>query len=214
MNQSEFLAITCNSPEAWEKSRVHGAISFGFTTHWLKIWHDSFKPITKRSNRNHENTFDSHLKTALKAITITITKNSHFHRVHFTRRKKKINCKGTTGEVLAHGSYRILGGQDKDKNHFFKDFNFPTIWHKITRNAITNNLCTAAHSIFLFAKQRFLTEVTLFKELSQIFKDYCGKIKDFSRTFKNFSNFKDYSRTWCFFKDYSRPYGCICYLQY
>ena len=116
MNQSQFLAITCNSPEAREKSCVHSAIGFGFTSHCLKNWRESFKPITKRSNRNHVITFDSHLKTALKGITITITititKNSHFHRVHFTRRKKKINCKGTTGEVLAHGSYRILGGQD------------------------------------------------------------------------------------------------------
>ena len=33
MNQSQFLAVTCNSPEAGEKSRVHGAISFGFDTH-------------------------------------------------------------------------------------------------------------------------------------------------------------------------------------
>ena len=31
MNQSEFLAITCNSLEAREKSRVHGAIGFGFS---------------------------------------------------------------------------------------------------------------------------------------------------------------------------------------
>ena len=30
MNQSQFLAITCNSLEAPEKSRVRGAISFGF----------------------------------------------------------------------------------------------------------------------------------------------------------------------------------------
>jgi len=29
MNQSRFLAITCNSLEAREKSRVHGAIGFG-----------------------------------------------------------------------------------------------------------------------------------------------------------------------------------------
>ena len=65
MNQSQFLAITCNSLEARKKSRVHGAISFGFASHWLKNWRDSFKPITKRSNRNHVNTFDSHLKTAL-----------------------------------------------------------------------------------------------------------------------------------------------------
>ena len=67
MNQSQFLAITCNSHEAQEKSRVHGAIGFGFgfASHWLKNWRDSFKPITKRSNRNHVITFDSHLKTAL-----------------------------------------------------------------------------------------------------------------------------------------------------
>ena len=65
MNQSQFLAITCNSPEAREISRVHGAIGFGFASHWLKNWRESFKPITKRRNRNHVITFDSHLKTAL-----------------------------------------------------------------------------------------------------------------------------------------------------
>ena len=65
MNQSQFLEITCNSPEAREKSRVHGAIGFGFASHWLKNWRESSKPITKRSNRNHIITFDSHLKTAL-----------------------------------------------------------------------------------------------------------------------------------------------------
>ena len=65
MNQSESLAITCNSLEAREKSRVHGAMGFGFDSHWLKYWRESFKPITKRSNRNHIITFDSHLKTAL-----------------------------------------------------------------------------------------------------------------------------------------------------
>ena len=45
MNQSQFLAITCKS----------------------------FKPITKISNRNHVITFDSHLKTALKNTSTTIT---------------------------------------------------------------------------------------------------------------------------------------------
>ena len=63
MNQSQFLAMTCNPLEAREKSCVHDAI--GFASHWLKNWRDSFKPITKRSNRNHVITFDSHLKTAL-----------------------------------------------------------------------------------------------------------------------------------------------------
>ena len=55
MNQSQFLAITCNSLEAREKSRVHGSIGFGFgfgfDSHWLKKGRESFKPITKRSNR-------------------------------------------------------------------------------------------------------------------------------------------------------------------
>ena len=36
MNQSQFLAITCNSLIAREKLRVHGAVSFGFVSHWLK----------------------------------------------------------------------------------------------------------------------------------------------------------------------------------
>ena len=65
MNQSEFLVITCNSLEAREKSRVHGAVGFGFAYHWLKNWRESFQPITKRSNRNHVITFNSHLKSAL-----------------------------------------------------------------------------------------------------------------------------------------------------
>ena len=43
MNQSQFLAITCNSLEAREKSRVHRAIGFGFASRWLKNWRDSFK---------------------------------------------------------------------------------------------------------------------------------------------------------------------------
>ena len=70
LNQSQFLAITCNSLEAREKSRVHGAISFDFDfdSNWLKNWRESFKPITKRSNRNHAITFDSHLKTALTLL--------------------------------------------------------------------------------------------------------------------------------------------------
>ena len=32
MNQSQFLAITCNLLEAREKSRLHGAIGFGFAS--------------------------------------------------------------------------------------------------------------------------------------------------------------------------------------
>ena len=57
MNQSQFLTITRNSLKAREKSRVHGAIGFGFASHWLV-----------GSNRNHLITFDSNLKTALTTI--------------------------------------------------------------------------------------------------------------------------------------------------
>ena len=69
MNQSQFLAILCNSLQKWEKSHIHGAIGFGFASHWLKNWCESFKPITKRSNLDHTITFDSHLKTALTINT-------------------------------------------------------------------------------------------------------------------------------------------------
>ena len=68
INQSQFLAITCNWLEARERSRVHIAIGFNFASHWLKNWRESFKPIAKRSNRNHGITFDSHLKTALSCV--------------------------------------------------------------------------------------------------------------------------------------------------
>ena len=70
MNQSQYLAITYNSLKALEKSRVHGAIGFGFASHWLKNWRESFTPITKRSNRYHVITFDSHLKTALREVCL------------------------------------------------------------------------------------------------------------------------------------------------
>ena len=36
MNQSQFRGITSNLLKEREKSCVHGAIGFGFTSHWLK----------------------------------------------------------------------------------------------------------------------------------------------------------------------------------
>ena len=68
MNQSEFQAITCNLLKAREKSRVHGAVCFGFASHWLENWRQIFRPINKRSNRNRLIAFDSHLKTAREGI--------------------------------------------------------------------------------------------------------------------------------------------------
>ena len=61
MNQSELLGITSNLLKARDVSRLQGAIGLGFSSHWLKNWREVFKPITKRSNRNHEITFDNHL---------------------------------------------------------------------------------------------------------------------------------------------------------
>ena len=52
---------------------MHGAIGFGFDSHWLKNWRESLKPITKRSNHNHIITFDSHLKTALNTVLLIIS---------------------------------------------------------------------------------------------------------------------------------------------
>jgi len=70
MNQSQFLAITFNSLKAREKWRGHGAIGFGFASHWWKNWRESFKPIIKRSDRNLVITLDCHLKTnILRPIT-------------------------------------------------------------------------------------------------------------------------------------------------
>ena len=61
----EPIRIPSNHLEVREESRVHGAVGFGFASHWLKNWCNSFKPITKRSNCDHIVTFESHLKTAL-----------------------------------------------------------------------------------------------------------------------------------------------------
>ena len=72
VNQSQFLAITCDLLKAQEKSRVHGAIGFAFASHWLKNCHESFEPITKHSKHNHVVTFDSHLKTALSSSSMVL----------------------------------------------------------------------------------------------------------------------------------------------
>ena len=41
MNQSQFLAITCNLLNVQEESCIHGAIGFGFASHWVKNWCES-----------------------------------------------------------------------------------------------------------------------------------------------------------------------------
>ena len=51
MNQSELLTIISNLLEARQKSRVQGAICFGFSSHWLKNWREILEPINKRNFR-------------------------------------------------------------------------------------------------------------------------------------------------------------------
>ena len=52
MNQSEFLAMTCDLLKAREKSRAQGqgAIGFGFASVWLKNGREIFKSVTQRRN--------------------------------------------------------------------------------------------------------------------------------------------------------------------
>ena len=66
MNQSEFLAITCNLLKVREKLRMQGTIgfSFGFASNWLKNWRETIKPVTNRSNRYHVISIDCRFKTA------------------------------------------------------------------------------------------------------------------------------------------------------
>jgi len=104
-----IVAIIWNSLKAREESRVHGAIGFGLASHWLKNWRESFKPITKRCNRNHVITFDSHLKTALfpcievvtelmKDIGVTRDKASSDWSIRwpYSKNKPVCNCAQST----------------------------------------------------------------------------------------------------------------------
>ena len=79
MKQSQFLEIESKRG----KNHAYIVIGFGFASHWLKNWRESFKPITKRSNRNHVITFDSYLKTAL-------TLNSKMVGVMFSKTNEQL----------------------------------------------------------------------------------------------------------------------------
>ena len=82
-NSSQFLAITCNSLEAREKSRAYGAIGFGFASHWLKNWRDCFKPITKRSSPIHVITFGNHVKLLYLKIVVVFSSFVFFRLWHY-----------------------------------------------------------------------------------------------------------------------------------
>ena len=64
MNQSKLVAILYNL--------LLVGFAFPCPSHWLINWREIFKPITKRSNCNRVITFDSHLKTALMVMMMTM----------------------------------------------------------------------------------------------------------------------------------------------
>ena len=68
MNQSEFLAITCDLHKAREKSRVQDVTGFGFASHRLKNWQEILQSITMHCNYNRSRVIacNSQLKTTLE----------------------------------------------------------------------------------------------------------------------------------------------------
>ena len=86
-NQSQFLEITCNTLKAREKSRVHGAIGFGFASHWLKNWRESFKPITKLSKSQLHNYFRQSFENCSKYVRNKITAAVRRAKADFFRSK-------------------------------------------------------------------------------------------------------------------------------
>ena len=66
-SDSNNIAAPISSHAELRLARPDPAMKSGklSSTDKLKNWRESFKPITKRSNRNHVITFDSQLKTAL-----------------------------------------------------------------------------------------------------------------------------------------------------
>ena len=79
MNQSKFLAITCNLLKAREIARKrYDWIWFCFSL--VEQLTRDFQPVTKRSNRNHVITVERHLKTALGVVTIYQTNGKVDHR--------------------------------------------------------------------------------------------------------------------------------------
>ena len=83
MNQSEFLAITCNLFEAREKSRVPGGIGLGFVSHWWKNWREIANShlktiLTRRVHESNLNFIGAKWK-ASAPITAPIMLSSSLH---------------------------------------------------------------------------------------------------------------------------------------
>ena len=68
MGQSESEVIAGNRHKARESARIQLVVILRLIG--LKNWREIFKPITKRNNRIHLTTFDSHLKTAIKSSQV------------------------------------------------------------------------------------------------------------------------------------------------
>ena len=97
MDQSKFLAITCNSLKAREKSRVHGANGFDFTSRWWKNWRESCEPITKRSDRNHVNYFRLSFENCSKTMFSRVNPSSE--------RRQMANNQNVSSSAAQHRTF-------------------------------------------------------------------------------------------------------------
>ena len=101
---SELLEITCNLL----KSRVQGAIGFGFASHWQKNWREIFKPITERSSRDRVISFGCHLKGAQLIVLLLVS-------VVFKISRRKCTVLIGKRPIKHYQQYKV-NGNDKTRN--------------------------------------------------------------------------------------------------
>ena len=90
------------------KSRVQGAIGFGFASHWQKNWREIFKLITERSSRNGVISFGCHLKSAQLIVLFFVS-------VVFKISRRK--CAVLIGKrQTKHYQQHKVNGNDKTRN--------------------------------------------------------------------------------------------------
>ena len=85
----------------------------------VENWRDSFKPITKRSNRNHVITFDSHLKTALSGVSVCIVNNNNNNNNKKDNQRNIFNSGQKANITLMIAKYFVVA-----RETFFQVVNF------------------------------------------------------------------------------------------
>ena len=102
MNQSEFLAITCDLLEARAKSHLQGAVGFGFA-HSLISLVEIFMEFANRSYRNRVINFDGHLKTALSCYPLRES------RKELVSKEKFVGPPVTSERPYSHCVFHMVG---------------------------------------------------------------------------------------------------------